>query len=56
MIQHFVGVSGGPDVVSALYYLLEKRAEKQLESVEPCGSICFRGDESHEVYGCAGPL
>ncbi len=43
-----VGVSGGPDSLALLYYLLEKRAEKQLEIVVAHVDHMFRGDESYE--------
>lgn len=43
-----MGVSGGPDSLALLYYLLEKRAEKQLEIVVAHVDHMFRGDESHE--------
>ncbi|QUG82032.1 tRNA lysidine(34) synthetase TilS [Bacillus nitratireducens] len=43
-----VGVSGGPDSLALLYYLLEKRAEKQLEIVVAHVDHMFRGNESHE--------
>lgn len=43
-----VGVSGGPDSLALLYYLLEKRAVKQFEIVVAHVDHMFRGDESHE--------
>lgn len=43
-----VGVSGGPDSLALLYYLLEKRAEKQLEIVVAHVDHMLRGNESYE--------
>lgn len=43
-----VGVSGGPDSLALLYYLLEKREEKNLEIVVAHVDHMFRGNESHE--------
>ncbi|PEB51986.1 tRNA lysidine(34) synthetase TilS [Bacillus pseudomycoides] len=43
-----VGVSGGPDSLALLYYLLEKREEKKLKIVVAHVDHMFRGDESYE--------
>ncbi|KEK21589.1 tRNA lysidine(34) synthetase TilS [Bacillus gaemokensis] len=42
-----VGVSGGPDSLALLYYLLEKREEKALKIVVAHVDHMFRGDESY---------
>lgn len=41
-----VGVSGGPDSVALLYYLLEKQKEMQLQIVVAHMDHMFRGEES----------
>ncbi|WP_459503791.1 tRNA lysidine(34) synthetase TilS [Bacillus sp. C1] len=43
-----VGVSGGPDSLALLYYLLEKKEEKGLEIVVAHVDHMFRGDESYK--------
>lgn len=43
-----VGVSGGPDSLALLYYLLEKREKKALEIVVAHVDHMFRGEESYE--------
>ncbi|WP_026593126.1 tRNA lysidine(34) synthetase TilS [Bacillus sp. UNC437CL72CviS29] len=43
-----VGVSGGPDSLALLYYLLEKREEKELKIVVAHVDHMFRGDESYK--------
>lgn len=43
-----VGVSGGPDSLALLYYLLEKREAKNLTIVVAHVDHMFRGDESYE--------
>lgn len=43
-----VGVSGGPDSLALLYYLLEKREEKALQIVVAHVDHMFRGEESYQ--------